>query len=68
VFRPTLARAGIRRIRFHDLRHTYATLLINQGANIKYSRWDTPPSRSRWTAMGTSCRTRGEKRCRNWTA
>jgi integrase len=36
VFRPTLARAGIRRIRFHDLRHTYATLLINQGANIKY--------------------------------
>jgi integrase len=36
VFRPTLARAGIRRIRFHDLRHTYATLLINQGANVKY--------------------------------
>jgi hypothetical protein len=36
VFRPTLARAGIRRIRFHDLRHTYATLLINQGANLKY--------------------------------
>ncbi len=35
-FLPTLERAGIGRIRFHDLRHTYATLLINQAANIKY--------------------------------
>ena len=36
VFQPTLARAGIRLVRFYDLRHTYATLLINQGANLKY--------------------------------
>ena len=35
-FLPTLARAGLRRIRFHDLRHTYTTLLIAQGENIKF--------------------------------
>ena len=28
--------AGIPRIRFHDLRHTYASLMIEQGENIKY--------------------------------
>ena len=35
VFLPT-CRAGIERIRFHDLRHTFASLLIEQGENIKY--------------------------------
>ncbi len=35
-FLPTLAMAGLRRIRFHDLRHTYATLLISQGENLKF--------------------------------
>ncbi len=31
-FLPALSRAGLRRIRFfHDLRHTYTTLLIAQG-------------------------------------
>jgi len=34
-FFPALRRAGLRRIRFHDLRHTYASLLIAQGYNIK---------------------------------
>jgi len=34
-YHPALARAGLRRIRFHDLRHTYTALLIAQGANIK---------------------------------
>ena len=35
-FFPALKKAGIQDIRFHDLRHTYASLKIHQGANIKY--------------------------------
>ena len=35
-FQPALARAELRQIRFHDLRHTYASLLINNNENIKY--------------------------------
>ena len=33
---PALRRAGLRRIRFHDLRHTFASLLIAQGEHPKY--------------------------------
>jgi integrase len=36
VFEPALRDAGLRRIRFHDLRHTCASLLIAQGENPKY--------------------------------
>ena len=36
VFEPALKAAGLRRIRFHDLRHTCASLLIAQGASPKY--------------------------------
>ena len=35
-FDPALRHAGIDRIRFHDLRHTFASMLIEQGENIKY--------------------------------
>ena len=33
-FYPALRRAGLRKIRFHDLRHTYAPLLIASGEDI----------------------------------
>jgi integrase len=35
-FLPALEGASLPRIRFHDLRHTYASLLIDQGENLKY--------------------------------
>ena len=35
-FHPALARAGLRRVRFHDLRHTFTTLLIAEGASAKF--------------------------------
>lgn len=35
-FKPILERAGLPDIRFHDLRHTCATLLLGQGVHPKY--------------------------------
>jgi integrase len=35
VFHPLLRNAGIPRIRFHDLRHTSATLALSSGVNVK---------------------------------
>jgi integrase len=35
-FHPALRRGGLRKIRFHDLRHTFAALLIDQGEHPKY--------------------------------
>jgi integrase len=34
-FKPALRRAKLRQVRFHDLRHSYASLLIAQGAHPK---------------------------------
>ncbi len=34
-FSPLVKKAGVRRIRFHDLRHTHATLLLQAGENVK---------------------------------
>jgi len=35
-FKATLRRAGLPEVRFHDLRHTCATLLLRQGVNPKF--------------------------------
>jgi len=35
-FLPALRRAKVRRVRFHDLRHTNVALRIEEGQNIKY--------------------------------
>jgi integrase len=35
-FRPALERAGLRQVRFHDLRHTYAALQTASGENFKF--------------------------------
>lgn len=34
-FYPLLERAGLPRVRFHDLRHTAATLMLTQGVHPK---------------------------------
>src|SRR5262249_287944 len=38
VFKPLLTKAGLRSIRFHDLRHTFGSLLIQTGASLAYVR------------------------------
>ena len=37
-FLPVVEKAGLRRIRFHDLRHTFGHLLIQAGAPLPYVR------------------------------
>src|SRR5208337_5631026 len=37
-FLPCLERAGLRRFRFHDLRHTFGSLLIQDGASLTYAK------------------------------
>ncbi len=36
IFNRVLAKAGLRKIRFHDIRHTYISLLISSGAKLNY--------------------------------
>lgn len=36
VFKRVLQKAGLREIRFHDIRHTYASLLLSDGVTPVY--------------------------------
>ena len=36
VFYKVLEQAGLRHIRIHDLRHTFASLLLQNGESLKY--------------------------------
>jgi integrase len=57
VFKPLLARAGLRRIRFHDLRHTtpLAACLSRQAHRLLTcgTRGDTAPFKLPWTPTAT---------------
>lgn len=48
-FHPALKRAAVRDIRFHDLRHTYAALMISIGASIKLLQQQMGHSSARFT-------------------
>ena len=57
LFDRQLARTDIPRIRFHDPRHTHASLLVAAGTPIKAVSNDsvTPIPASRWPPTNTSC-------------
>ena len=38
IFNKALEKAGLRKIRIHDLRHTYASFLIQAGESLAYIR------------------------------
>ena len=49
-FKATLAKAGLREIRFHDMRHTFGSQLIQNGASLVYVRDQMGHSSIRVTA------------------
>ncbi|MQG30712.1 MAG: hypothetical protein FI724_00950, partial [SAR202 cluster bacterium] len=52
-FRRMASRAGLSGIRLHDLRHTHASLMLQQGTDINTisTRRCIPVSLSPWTPM-----------------
>ena len=36
IYERILAKAGIRKRRFHDIRHTYGSMLLSKGASVLY--------------------------------
>ena len=57
MLQRVLKRAGLPRIRFHDLRHTFATLALQNGVDVKTVSsmlGHYTPQASRWTPTPTS--------------
>ena len=67
IFAPVVAKAGLTAIRFHDLRHFFASMLIAQGesANTSATRWGIRASRSHSTPTGICSPSRVVKRLRS---
>jgi hypothetical protein len=63
-------RADLPRIRFHDLRHSYATAALEAGEDLKVvrARWATPGTRSRRTCTCTSSPTWTKRPPTGWRA
>ncbi|MBS1205462.1 MAG: site-specific recombinase, phage integrase family [Proteobacteria bacterium] len=58
AWRIGLAKAGIEDFRFHDLRHTWASWLIQSGIPLSVLQEMGAGSRSKWSVvMLTWCRT-----------
>ena len=57
-FKRLIAMAGVKRIKFHGLRHTCATLLLQAGVpvHVVQDAWGTSASRLLWGFTRTFCR------------
>jgi integrase len=53
LFLPVLSKAGIRKIRLHDLRHTFGSLLIQSDASIVYVKEQMAIARFRSRSTST---------------
>ncbi len=54
VWRQLLDKAGVRHVRVHDARHTYAPLMLRRGVPIVYVSQPARPLASPWTSRATS--------------
>ena len=69
MLQRVLKRAGLPRIRFHDLRHTFATMALQNGVDVKTVSsvcWVTTRRASRWTPTPTSPPTPSSRRRKPW--
>jgi integrase len=56
IFYRILEKAKLRRVRFHDLRHTFASMLIENGENLAYVKDQLGHSTIAWRHARFVCR------------
>ena len=68
ILHRVLKRAGLPRVRFHDLRHTFAMLALQNGWALRRCPgcWDISAQASRWTPTPTSPPTHSSRRRKRW--